>query len=612
MRRPNLHLSRRGFVLLAIAGIVLPTLMLAVIGFGLVHRSYRFQNEILQNYSRFSVEHAAEDIERHVVSEERDIAAFLQLAALADPFVPELELRRTELEHSVIEHAFLRDMSGNFVQGRRIAVPKDSCRALELNESRQRAAHIARGIVDSGAFDHILLADEVHFYVGNEGGVPYHMVAFPVRDARNTPRGVAGFFLNQDRVRSEFVPQILETSIHSNEGRFAAEFGEVLTFVVLDNNGHQVFTHQHSESDDNRSGKRYLAQAQLDDVFPGWRVLLTYADASSFGWSKRILGLQTVLLGLALLLVVVGTAFTIRFSLRQMELSRLKSHFVSNITHELKTPLAAIRLYTETLQQGRVRDRGESQRFLGIIHRETVRLTALINNILDFARIEDGRRKYQFAPASVGDVVREVADAYAYQLRDRGSALQLDIEPNLPTTSIDRDAIGQAVLNLLDNAVKYSRDDKRIEVSVVSELTNGANGTSVASGANVASGTNATSSTNATNGTHSTSAAGVAGKRDRWILVRVRDHGVGIPDAEHKRIFEAFYRIEKGLQHDVKGSGLGLAVVQHVAEAHGGRVEVESRPGEGSTFTLRLPAFGGDETSHTTEPTAGETWQRSA
>jgi signal transduction histidine kinase len=579
-----LRLSRRGFVLLAIAGIVLPTLMLAVIGFGLVHRSYRFQNDILQNYSRFSVEHTAEDIEQHVVSEERDIAAFVQLAALADPFVPELELRRTELEHPVIEHAFLRDMSGQFIQARHIAVPKDSCRALELAEARQRAAQIARRIVDSGGFDHILLADEVHFYVGNEDDVPYHMVAFPVRDAGNEPRGVAGFFLDQERLRSELVPQILETAIHSNEERFAAEFGEVLTFVVVDANGQTVFTHEHSDTGGSRRGKRYLAQAQLDDVFPGWSVQLTYADASGFGWSKRILGLQTMLLGLALLLVALGTAFTIRFSLRQMELSRLKSHFVSNITHELKTPLAAIRLYTETLQQGRVRDRAEGQRFLGIIHKETVRLTALINNILDFARIEDGRRRYQFATASVGEVVREVADAYAYQLRDRGSALQVDIEPNLPATSIDRDAIGQAVLNLLDNAVKYSREDKRIEVSVISEPAGGTGGPD-----------------------------GVDAPRgDRWILVRVRDYGVGIPAAEQERIFEAFYRVEKGLQHDIKGSGLGLAVVQHVAEAHGGRVEVESRPGEGSTFTLRLPAFGSDAAAHTHEPTAGETWQRSA
>jgi signal transduction histidine kinase len=564
---------------LAIAGIVLPTLLLAFIGFGLVLRSYRFQNEILQNYSRVSVEHARDEIERRVVAEERDIAAYVQLVALADPFVPELELRRVELEHSLVEHAFLRGIDGSLVQSRRVAIPSDSCRAVELAESRQRAARIARRIIDNGSFEHILLANEVHYYVGTEAELPYHMVAFPARDAANRPRGVLGFFLSEEQARQQLIPHILETAIHANESRFAPEFGEVLTYVVLDDGGQQVFTHQHDGDTGTRHrGRRYLAQAELDDVFPGWRVRITYANASGFAWSKRILGLQTVLLALALGLVVLGTLFTIRFSLRQMELSRLKSHFVSNITHELKTPLAAIRLYTETLQQGRVRDRTESNRFLAIIHKETVRLTALINNILDFARIEDGRRRYHFAPASVGDVVREVADAYAYQLRESGCTLSLDIESELPVTSIDRDAIGQAVLNLLDNAVKYSRDDKRIEVTVTTEAAVGA----VAGGG-------------------------------REIVIRVRDHGVGIPAAEQEQIFEAFYRVEKGLQHDVKGSGLGLAVVQHVVEAHGGGVSVESRLGEGSTFTLRLPAQHHDQAAgDSSEPTAGETWQRSA
>jgi signal transduction histidine kinase len=586
-------------VALAVAGIVLPTLLLALIGFGLVDRLFRFQDQILQNYSRFSVEHAGDEIERQITAEESDIASYLQLVALADPFSPELELRRAELEHPIIEHAFLRGMDGTLVQAQRALAPSDSCRALELAELRQRAARIARRIIDSGSFEHILLANEVHYYVGSEDGAPYHLVAFPARDAADAPRGVMGFFLSEERVRNGVLGRILETTIHAAEGRFAPEFGEILTFVVLDDGGREVFTHRHADDvATDRRGRRYLAQAELDDIFPGWRVRITYADPSGFAWSKRILTLQSVLLALALALVVLGTLFTIRFSLRQMELSRLKSHFVSNITHELKTPLAAIRLYTETLQQGRVRDRAESNRFLGIIHKETVRLTALINNILDFARIEDGRRKYTFAPASVGDVVREVADAYAYQLRDSGAVLRLEIQPDLPATRIDRDAIGQAVLNLMDNAVKFSRDDKRLEVTVTMESENGAGPPA-----------DATSSSPAPT---PTAAAHAAAPRRGTVLVRVRDHGIGIPVADQPRIFEAFYRVEKGLQHDVKGSGLGLAVVKHVAEAHGGEVTVESRPGEGSTFTLRLPVEEADAPPPADESMPGETWQRSA
>jgi two-component system phosphate regulon sensor histidine kinase PhoR len=362
----------------------------------------------------------------------------------------------------------------------------------------------------------------------------------------------------------------MDTTIHEAEGRFSPDFGRVLTFVVNDEAGREIYTHRHEGEDDSQQRqKRFLAQAPLDDVFPGWHVRITYTKPSGFAWSKRVLGVQAGLLTLAALLAVLGTVFMVRFSLRQMELSRVKTHFVSNITHELKTPLSAIRLYTETLQQGRVRDRTESDRFLGIIHKEAVRLTALINNILDFSRIEDGQRRYSFAPGSVTDVVHDVVDAYAFQMRNHGFEVQFEAAGGLPLLPIDRDAISQAVLNLIDNAVKYSPEEKHVEVTVVPE------------------------------------GPGVA--------VRVRDHGRGIPASEQAKIFEAFYRVEKGLQHDVKGSGLGLAVVQHVAEAHGGRVSVESELGAGSTFVLHLPGSGASVTTADAVPkglATGAPWQR--
>jgi two-component system phosphate regulon sensor histidine kinase PhoR len=328
--------------------------------------------------------------------------------------------------------------------------------------------------------------------------------------------------------------------------------------VVRDDHRKVVYSHRHlepGEVDDKRDpaslcSKRDIAKAELADVLPGWFVGITYTNPSDFTWMRRIVSVQMGLLILAGALVVLGTFLTTRFSLGQMELSRLKSHFVSNITHELKTPLAAIRLYTETLQQGRLRDRAEADRFLGIIHKETVRLTALINGILDFARIEAGQRRYDFKPESVGDVVREVVDTYAYQLRDKGFELEVAIDPDLPPASIDRDAVGQAVLNLLDNAVKYSRERKEVSVAV-----------------------------RHTNGTSPV----------KHVAIEVRDRGIGILGSEQRRIFDAFYRVEKGLEHEVKGSGLGLAVVKQIAEAHGGHVSVESDLGDGSRFTLYLP-----------------------
>jgi two-component system phosphate regulon sensor histidine kinase PhoR len=321
-----------------------------------------------------------------------------------------------------------------------------------------------------------------------------------------------------------------------------------------------VYTHSHLEGKPATCrSRRYLARADLQDLLPGWHMGITYAKPSGFAWTRRIVTVQVALMLLAATLILIFTVFSVRFSLRQMELSKLESHFVSNITHELKTPLAAIRLYTETLQQGRVRDRAEADKFLGIIHKESVRLTQLINSILDFARIEDGRRRYRFEPASAGAVVRDVVDAYAYQLRNKGFELQLEVEEGLPPVLLDRDALGQAVLNLLDNAVKYSGEQRQIEVRVAAE-----NGAGV-------------DADRATSNGHGA------------LVIQVEDRGIGIPPAERQRIFEAFYRVEKGLEHDVKGSGLGLAVVKHIVEAHGGTIGVESRPGGGSSFRIRLP-----------------------
>jgi signal transduction histidine kinase len=581
MRRPHLRISRRGLVTLAIAGILVPTLVLALVGFDLVKHLFHFQNEILQDYSRFSVQYAADEIVRQVTDDERSIVSYLQLVSYTDSFVPEMELRRAELEYPLIDNAFLACGDGTVVFGRRAHVPSDSCMAATLAERGARAERIVYHVLDAGAVQHVLLSGDIHFYVGSDDGAPYQLVAFPARDANNMPRGVMGFLLNEDTVRREVVSHILDTTIHAAEDRFSPDFGRVLTFVVNDEAGREVYTHRHeNEAGAAANGRRFLAQAPLNDLFPGWHVRITYTKASGFAWSKRVLTLQVAVLGIAALLAVLGTLFMVRFSLRQMELSRLKSHFVSNITHELKTPLAAIQLYTETLRQGRVRDRVESDRFLDIIHRETVRLGTLIHNILDFSRIEQGRRRYNFAPAPVGEVVRGVVDSYAYQVRDKGFDLSLDVADALPTMPLDRDALGQAVLNLLDNAVKYSGQDRRIEVSV-----------QWPAGAAAAAG----------------ELPAPAGSE---LAIRVRDHGIGIPAPERSKIFEAFYRIEKGLLHDVKGSGLGLAVVKHVAEAHGGRVEVESRPGEGSTFTLWLPVREYVAPADAGTAEAGEPWQQ--
>lgn len=542
MRLPRIRRSPRTDVVASAVAILLPALFLSLLGLHLVRSQFHFQQRILEEYSLYSTEYAATELTREIVDQQREIASYLLLAVLPPGADVEKELWRLEVSYPLVQDAFLLCDNGTpfFAQ-------YDSAAAAGRAPRRERAAGILAEVLGSDTRAHVKLSGEVHFYAGWHAGAPYQLAALPVRDSQGLCLGLGGFFLNPDHVRSTLVEKTLETTIHAAEGRFAPDFGKVLTLVVLDEAGRRVYAHHHVAGvEPSLQAVRYLARSDLGDVLPGWAVGLTYAKASGFASMRRIFGLHLALLGLALGLVVAATVFSMRFALRQMELARLKSHFVSNITHELKTPLAAIRLYTETLQQGRVHDRSESDRFLGIIHKECVRLTSLIANVLDFARIEDGRRRYTFAPAAVGDVVRDVVEAYGFQLREKGFTVELDIAPQLPLAVVDRDALGQAVLNLLDNAVKYSHDERRVGVQVRAE----------------------------------------AGE----ILVRVEDRGVGIPLSEHGKIFDAFYRVEKGLEHRVKGSGLGLAVVKHIAEAHGGRVEVVSRSGAGSAFTLRLPA----------------------
>lgn len=261
-----------------------------------------------------------------------------------------------------------------------------------------------------------------------------------------------------------------------------------------------------------------------------------------------------LLMTAAALLLVLGALSLNRSFLHQVGVTRLRTHLLSNISHELKTPLSLIRLYTETLEADRARDETERKKFLSIIGRETVRLTHLIDNLLDVQRIEENRKQYSYAQVRPDRVVRETVEAFRLQLAEQGFELRVDIDEDLPLLYLDEDALTQALMNLLDNAAKYSQTTREIRVRCCKKAS-----------------------------------------PDR-VCISVADRGIGIAPDEQEKIFQNFYRVEKSDVHDVKGSGLGLAVVSHVAAAHGGQVEVQSKAGAGSTFTLCIPTdFNPDE-----------------
>jgi signal transduction histidine kinase len=181
----------------------------------------------------------------------------------------------------------------------------------------------------------------------------------------------------------------------------------------------------------------------------------------------------------------------------------------------------------------------------GIIRKESERLSALINNILDFSRIEAGRKEYDFRETDLAELVGNTLEAYRYQIEEQGFTLEQRIDTGIPLARVDREAIARSLVNLLNNALKYSADDKFLGVRLYQ-------------------------------------AEGV-------VRLEVLDRGIGIPRSEQAKIFEKFYRVGDPLVHNTKGSGLGLSLVRHIAHAHGGDVQVESAPGKGSKFTIALP-----------------------
>jgi len=287
--------------------------------------------------------------------------------------------------------------------------------------------------------------------------------------------------------------------------------------------------------------------------FEGLRLQLRYRDRSIEQEVRRLAITKTALIGFIDVMLLAGLYLVYTNVRRELHLSRLKSDFVANVSHELKTPLALIRLFAETLELGRATSEEKARQYYRVINKESQRLTQLINNILDFSRIEAGRKHYRFVPTDLAAVVREVLEAYRFPIEQQGFTLEVQIAEDLPEVAVDPEAISQALLNLVNNAIKYSPNEKFLRLEVRKE-----------------------------------------GER---VLVLVTDRGIGVPRGDVKRIFEKFYRAENSLVHETKGSGLGLALVQHIMEAHGGSVEVVSSPGRGSTFTLALPLRGRTETT---------------
>lgn len=267
--------------------------------------------------------------------------------------------------------------------------------------------------------------------------------------------------------------------------------------------------------------------------------------AAIYADMKQRQNLSVAILVFIASLLVFGSYITVRIVRRELEIARMRADFVSTVSHEFRSPLTGIKQLGEMLLDGRAIDEGKQRRYFTMIVQESDRLTRLVENILDFSRMEEGRREYRFEPLNTSRWLRRLVADFETEISADGVAVETDIPEGLPPISADGEALGSAVHNLLDNAVKYSPGAK--EVWLDAEAAGGE------------------------------------------IRIAVRDTGVGISEHDRKHIFDRFYRADGEISRRIKGAGLGLSLVRHIVTAHGGKVECESQVGEGSTFSIRLP-----------------------
>ena len=296
-----------------------------------------------------------------------------------------------------------------------------------------------------------------------------------------------------------------------------------------------------------RTGK-FTVTVRFPTTLYNWRVQVSpqaSEELASRVQNRRLL--EITIVSMSAIVIVIGAIAIILVSEKERRVSSLKSDFVANVSHELKTPLALVRMFAEMLQSGRVANESKRAEYLGIIVRESERLSALIENVLDFARLERGRGSYEFSEGDVGEAVSRAANVYRYRAEREGVMLTMEIEPNLPRAPIDERAIQLAVVNLVDNALKYAPGSQTVLVRTAAD--------------------------------------------GDQVRVDVVDHGPGVAAEDRQRIFERFVRLpSRGAEAQARGSGIGLALVKHIAESHGGKAWVTDSPGGGSTFSFSIPS----------------------
>lgn len=502
IRLPSPLLRFSAFGLLAI---VLPAAILAVFGYVSLRQWETSAELLFREQARDLASMTTEKVEMLLLRTEDEILGRIEAIVRRPGFTPDA-LREVVATAPFVERLCLVDRQGRLLFPAGLT-PEDVGAVSKL------LVEISQAFWERGSRRHVVVGDQV--------------ILAAVLRIGSDPLLVA-LRRNPEVLRRE----IVEKTLRAVEGP--------TIIAVIDDQDRPVYARAPLDRAER------IATASFGAALPSWRVALYQPEGLSPREAvRRQATVFAIAFGLLLVVIVAGLVVTYRLVKRETEMARLKADFVANVSHDLKTPLSLIRMFGETLQLGRVTDEAGRQEYYRVITRESERLSRLIDNVLDFSRLEDGRREYDIVTTAVEPVIRETLEAFDYVLGQQGFKVEVSAPPDLPPVPLDADAVGQALANLVDNAIKYSGDVRTLRID-----------------------------------------ARIDGDA---LAISVADTGIGILPEEQPKIFEKFYRVGRSETQGRRGSGVGLALVRHVAQAHGGRVTVESRPGEGSRFTLWFP-----------------------
>jgi len=300
-----------------------------------------------------------------------------------------------------------------------------------------------------------------------------------------------------------------------------------------------------------RAERQPFMTLPASEHLPGWRLAIYLSGDDPFAAAaqrRSALYLWTAVVGIAIIAAAAG--LLARYLARQVALTRLKNDLIATVSHELKTPLASMRVLVDTMLEGRTSDPSQAEQYLRLIARENERLSRLIDSFLTFSRMERNKKVFVCDELQGEQLIAAARDAVAERFAAAGARLDTSVEADLPALLGDRDALTTVLVNLLDNAFKYGGEDKHVTLRAY-RPDGGENGE---------------------------------------VCLAVSDNGVGMTRRTARRVFDRFYQGDQRLSRAAGGCGLGLSIVRFIVEAHGGRIDVASRPGKGSTFTVRLSA----------------------